>query len=321
MSVHSSKITVLVPAYECAANIQPHAISLSPLRQQGLKIFWIVTPSKDKTEKVVQEICSKYRDVFFEAPKGLYRSWNFGISKISTDFTYISTINDFPIQTNIFQLLENLNKNQSDICFSPPAPLCIDGTRNLFVRRWPVYKYKSFLRSFSGKLLPKTSVIAMQVNSNLSCLVGSWASVLARTSVLQRFPFPENSGHHADSIWFYNHLLDINLSFEKTPVAFFDPLSSSKKVEFSDSELTYQYRRCVVKLFGEARKRRLKLSRSFKLFRHFYSLLSILNKKRGAHPKRFWWINPYLWVLRLRKNWAAYRLEIWHEHWKLYTKN
>ena len=286
------------------------------LRKAGVKILWAVTPSKDKTEKAVQDICAETGDSFLETPKGLYQSWNFAISRTFTEYVYFSTINDSPLDAAPLELCSFLEDLNGDLIFSPPHKFELDGSRNRLVKTWPVYTYLSHLKNFQHRFVPKQSLIAMQVNSGLSCLLGSWASVVAKTSFLRENPFPIEFGHHSDTLWFYRVLLDIKVLFYPEPIALFSSWSTHKKNVFSDSELLYQYKRCVTELFLESKKRSNRLKKSFGRFRAFYAILSILNKKRGPHPKRFWWLNMNLWILRFRRDWASYRLAHWHKHWE-----
>jgi hypothetical protein len=311
-----SQLTVVVPAFECSSDLRRHSNHLTELRKAGVKILWAVTPSKDKTEIHAQEICADSGDFFLEAPPGLYQSWNFAIAKVLTKYLYISTINDFPIGAKPLELCKILERWDADLVFSPPHKLDSRGSRNKLVLSWPVYRYLSFLKMFQFVPVPTTSLIAMQVNGGLSCLLGSWASIVTKTEFMRRNPFPINYGHHSDTLWFYNFLLDIKILFYPKPIARFAPWSTHKKNVFSDVELLHQYKRCVTGLFINSKKRGVHLKESFRRFRSFYAVLYILNKKRGPHPKRFWWTNIVFWNLRFRRDWAAHRLAAWHEHWR-----
>lgn len=311
-------LTVLVPGFNCAEYLDEHSEKLTSLRDRGAKIVWLITPGADGTEKKAQAIAARTGDDFLQTPKGLYEAWNFGVASVKTKFLYFSTINDFPIQSKALFLCEALELTGADICFSPPEKVCPKGLKNKLVLSWPVYLYKNFLKDFTYNCIPVPALIAMQVNSGLSCLLGSWASVVAKTSFMKQRPFPLNFGHHSDSLWFYQNLLDAKIVFYPNPVAFFAPWSSTKKKEFSDIELISQYRRCVTELFRKSRTRGKWLKKSFGRFRKFYALLYNLNKYRGPHPKRYWWVNPKNWYLRFWRDIAAFQLAAWHKHWKAF---
>ena len=314
--VDPCNLTVLIPGFECRPFLEKQSESLAILRKRGAKILWVITPSSDSTELKAREICTDTGDELHLAPKGLYQSWNYGITKTKTEFVYFSTINDFTIGDEVLRMCDALQFANADLCFSPPNPHNPDGSINKHVLSWPVHLHKSFLKGWCSNPFPTTTLIALQVNSGLSCLLGSWASVVSRTSFLRSKPFPTSFGHHSDTLWFYQNLLDVQLIYYPKPVAHFAPWSTFKKKEFSDIQLNYQYRQAVVRLFHRARKRNIWLKRSFDRFRKYYAIFYILNKNRGAHPKRFWWLKIRLWILRFKRGIAAFRLASWHKHWK-----
>lgn len=316
MKVDPTNLTILVPGFNCAEDLERHSERLAPLRKKGARIVWLITPGSDGTEKRAQAITTRTGDDFLQAPKGLYEAWNYGVASVKTKYLYFSTINDFPIQNKVLVLCDALELTGADICFSPPEKVCPKGLKNKLVLSWPAHRYESFLKDFTYNCIPVTALIAMQVNSGLSCLLGSWASIVVKTSFMKQRPFPLIFGHHSDTLWFYQNLLDIKIVFYPDAVAYFAPWASSKNKEFSDIELTFQYRRCVTELFYNSRKRGIWLKRSFGRFRKFYALHYTLNKFRGPHPKRYWWINPKSWYLRFWRDIAAFRLAAWHKHWK-----
>ena len=314
--IDPSNLTVLVPGFECRRFLQKQSESLATLRKLGAKILWVITPSSDSTELKAREICTDTGDEFHLAPKGLYQSWNYGITKTKTEFVYFSTINDFTIGDEVLRICDALESANADLCFSPPNPRNPDGSINKLVLSWPVHLHKSLLNGWCKKPLSTSTLIALQVNSGLSCLLGSWASVVARTSFLRSRPFPTFFGHHSDTLWFYQNLLEVQLIYYPKSIAYFASWSTSKKKQFSDNELSYQYRQAVVKLFNRARKRDIRLKRSFDAFRKYYAAFYLLNKNRGAHPKRFWWLQIKLWILRFKRGIAAFGLNSWQEHWR-----
>jgi len=319
--VDPCNLTVLIPGFECRPFLEKQSESLAILRKRGAKILWLITPSSDSSELKAREICTDTGDELHLAPKGLYQSWNYGITKTKTEFVYFSTINDFTLGDEVLRMCDALQFANADLCFSPPNPHNPDGSLNKLVRSWPVHTNKSLLERWCTKPLPTPLLIALQVNNGLSCLLGSWASIVCRTSVLRTKPFPTSFGHHSDTLWFYHNLLDLQLIYYPKPIAYFATWSTFKKKQFSDDELHYQYRQAVVKLFNSARRKDIVLKRSFDRFRKFYAALYMLNKNRGVHPKRFWWLQMKLWILRFKKSIAAFQLDSWQEHWKDQSPN
>jgi hypothetical protein len=103
--------------------------------------------------------------------------------------------------------------------------------------------------------------------------------------------------------------------FLKDPVSFFHfhPQPPGRKLKPELAVL--HYRQITIQLFRRARPRGRWLKDSFRIYRRYYSTLYILNKNRGPHPKRFWWLHPKNWVLRSKRNWRHFQLLKWCEKW------
>lgn len=310
-------ITILVPAYQCASQLADHSKTLQRYRKQGCPVLWVVSPSPDGSEKLAQTICQETGDAFLLSPPGLYESWNFGIARVETEFLAISTIGDSYLNDNLLAMAALLRNLHADLVFTPPSLEGLSEKQILAFRSWPVFGFAKQLDPFSGQICPIQLLIAAQVNGGLSCLLGSWASILSRTSALKPRPFPLHFGHYGDTAWFYQHLLDLRVVFLKDPVSLFHfhPQPSSRK---GNPELAVvHYRQLPIQLFRRARPRGRWLKESFRFYRKYYSTLYILNKNRGSHPKRFWWLIPKNWFLRLKRNRRHGQFLKWCEKWNL----
>lgn len=291
-------ITILVPAYQCAGQLAEHSRSLQKYRDLGCPVMWVVSPSPDGSEKVAEQICKQTGDRLLLSPPGLYESWNFGIARVKTDFFGISTIGDSYLNTGLLTMADLLRRTAGDLCFSPPFQNNADGTLNTGLKKWPVQQFQSRLDAYSGTFCPAPLLIFMQVNSGLSCVLGSWASILARTAVVQKHPFPVDYGHYGDTAWFFRHLVDLRIVFWREPVAYFQFHGQPESRASDGKKCEADFRRLALVLFRQARLRGVPLGDLFRRFARFYSALVLLNRTRGTHPKRFWWLNPYF--LRLR---------------------
>ena len=295
-------ITIIVPAYQCASQLADHSKTLQRYRKLGCSVLWVVSPSPDGSEKLAQEICQETGDKFLLSPPGLYESWNFGIARVDSEFLAFSTIGDFYLNDNLLAMAKLLKELSADVCFTPPS---LEGLAKKEIRgflSWPVFSFARQFEPFSGKNCPVQMLIAAQVGGGLSCLLGSWASNLARTAAMKLRPFPLNYGHYGDTAWFYQHLLDLHVAFLKDPVSLFHfhPQPSNQKV-IPDLAVLH-YRQLPIQLFRRARPRGLWLKDCFHFYRRYYSTLYILNKARGPHPKRFWWLQTKNWFLRMKRN-------------------
>ena len=117
----SRDITVLVPAYQCASQLADHSKTLQRYRKLGCSVLWVVSPSPDGSEKLAQTICQETGDAFLLSPPGLYESWNFGITRVSTEFLAVSTIGDFYLNDNLLAMAKLLKELSADVCFTPPS--------------------------------------------------------------------------------------------------------------------------------------------------------------------------------------------------------
>ena len=313
-------ITVLVPAYQCASQLADHSKTLQRYRKLGCSVIWVVSTSPDGSEKIAQIICQETGDAFLLSPPGLYESWNFGIARVETEFLAISTIGDSYLNDNLVAMAELLRNLHADLVFTPPSLEGLSKNQICGFSSWPVFTFARQLEPFSGKICPVQLLIAAQVSGGLSCLLGSWASNLARTAAMKPRPFPLNFGHYGDTAWFYQQMLDLRVAFLKDPVSLFHfhPQPSSRKG--SPKLAVLHYRELPIQLFRRARPRGQWLKDSFRFYRRYYSTLYLLNKTRGSHPKRFWWLHPKNWVLRLMRNWRHSQFLKWCDKWNITPK-
>jgi hypothetical protein len=315
-------ITVLVPAYQCASQLADHSKTLQRYRKLGCSVIWVVSTSPDGSEKIAQIICQETGDAFLLSPPGLYESWNFGIARVETEFLAISTIGDSYLNDNLVAMAELLRNLHADLVFSPPSLEGLSEKQICGFSSWPVFTFARQLEPFSGKICPVQLLIAAQVSGGLSCLLGSWASNLARTAAMKPRPFPLDFGHYGDTAWFYQQMLDLRVAFLKDPVSLFHfhPQPSSRKGNVNPKLAALHYRELPIQLYRRARPRGLWLKDCFRFYRRYYSTLYILNKTRGPHPKRFWWLHPKNWVLRLMRNWRHSQLLKWCDKWNMTPK-
>ena len=294
----SRNITIMVPAFECVAYLKEHSFSLRNYRNLGCQVLWVASPSPDGTDKVAQQICNETGDQFLLSPPGLYESWNFGIARVKTEFVAISTISDTYINEDLFILEDLLNTLSADICFTPPAVIKLSHKEISELNTWPIFRFADYFAPFSNKICPQDLLTAVQLSSGLSCVLGSWASILARTSVLKSFPFPTNYSHYGDAAWFYKNLLSLKFVFKADPIARFrcHDKPSSRQL---DPHLAYlQCKELQKKLIQRAHNKGGIIEDFLYFYRSYRVVLHKLNKTRGRHPRRFWWINPKAWLLR-----------------------
>lgn len=291
-------ITIIVPVYECVAHLHKHSFSLRNYRNLGCQVVWVASPSPDGTDKFAQQICSETGDQFLLSPPGLYEAWNFGIARVKTEFVAISTISDAYINEDLFILEDLLRTLSADICFTPPALMGLTHKDIEELNTWPIFKFRSYFVPFSEKICPQDLLIATQLSSGLSCVLGSWASILARTAVLKDFPFPTAYNHYGDTAWFYKNILNMNFVFKAAPIAGFH-FHEKPDYRRSDPKLAYlHFKELEKNLIQQARRKGGIIGDFLYFYRSYRAALHKLDKTRGKHPRRFWWISPRAWLLR-----------------------
>jgi glycosyltransferase involved in cell wall biosynthesis len=285
-------ISVLVPAFNCADLLESHSESLGFLRRQNIPIIWVVSPSSDKSEVVAKRIADSVGDLFYCSPDGLYHSWNFGIDKVKTLFFCISTIGDYYINDGILKMLDLLVRNNADIT-----------SRSQSVKSWPVHRFRKKLARFSDSVIPTDFLVSLQFRSGLDNLLGSWASIVARTATMNKQPFPTDYGNYGDTAWSFLNLPHLRFVFHNDEVSRFRFHYTPNYFPNAQHQIHYRVlaRRMLhinaklasgVNSFSLAWKKHL-------VFRY------LLNKSRGIKPRRFWWLHIRNWRLRYLRDFYA----------------
>ena len=288
------KITCLVPVYECADRLADHLRTVRALEEICDAILWVVTPGVDDSVRMVQNELGARGGQYLEVPRGLYEAWNLGISQVTTEFIYISTVGDAVATDGLALLRACLQETGADVCFSPPfLPEEKKARRQL--RHWPVFRFRKELEAREGKILPPWMVAKLQALSGIHSLLGSCASCLFRTSFLQSHPFPAGYFHYGDSAWVYQNQAVARLVFLPQAVAKFSVHGpSGRTVEPRGVErLRWMViRRLALQSRGKAAAQAL---------RRMSACIRYLDANRGRRPARYWWLRPKLLAVRLQK--------------------
>jgi len=290
----SQRMTILVPAYQDVEALATHSKSLDFLRDLNVRIVWVVSTSLDRTEVIARRIADSTGDLFCLSAKGLYHSWNFGISRIETPFFAISTIGDTYINDGILKMLDLLIQHDADICFSPPQATTTSSPHS--VMSWPVHRYRKSLARFHQNIVPARLLVLLQLQSGLDSLVGSWASIVARSDTLRRYPFPLENGHHGDTAWCFQNLSRLRCVFYNQEVATFK--FRFTPTLFTSRQLFKQYRNLghqMLRMYTHTTSQTPGFSY---VWRKYFVFLHLLNKSRGKKPHRGWWLSWTNWKYR-----------------------
>lgn len=226
-------------------------------------------------------------------PQGLYQAWNSGIACVTTEFTYISTVGETIAPAGLVHLRDCLQQAGADVCFSPPfLPPEKKSRRQLLA--WPVFRFQEELRAHEGKILNPWTVAKMQALAGIHGLLGSCASCLFRTAVLQAHPFPTDFQHYGDSGWVYHNYHRARLVFTGNPVAGFTVHGpSGRRIQPRDLQTLRWKIAHALRQLPQGLPAARALQRMSACSRY-------LDSHRGRQPSRFWW---------LRKNWLAVRTQ------------
>ena len=296
------RLSILVPAYQCAERFPSHVDFLRKLRTHAAELIWAVTESPDGTQELARRAHAELGGKFLITPPGLYASWNAGIGEVTSEFLYISTVGETITTEGIGRMLSLLQEHRAQVCFSPPEILPADPKSLHSTRHWPVFRFAALLAAYEGRVVPVSTLAALQAVSGISGLLGSCASCLFATATLQNAPMPVDFLHYGDTAWFYFNLCQIRTVYHGRSCSTFHVHDfSRRKIRPSDLD------RCIDRLCIDYRQRQptSPLPALLKAFQHARAVTDHL---REPHPFRCWWLNPDAWYWRFRRDWLGRRI-------------
>ncbi len=294
------KITALIPIFECADRLPAHLTFLRVARPIFSDFVWVVTPGRDESQNLAQRA---YRDLggkYLEVPRGLYEAWNAGIQKVSSEFTYISTVGETALTSGLDRLRSALQTTGADVAFSPP--ILPHGSRDrIQLLRWPIFRFQMELQAREKQILSPFLIAKIQAVAGIFSLLGSCASCLFRTDYLQANPFPTDFFHYGDSAWVYQNYQKAKFVYLREPFASFSVHGpSGRSVGPRDVE---SLRRIILRDLKKKPENLLALRALCRLS----ACSRYLDAKRGRRPRRFWWFDPKLLRVRLERLIAEHR--------------
>ena len=222
-------VGVVLPIFNCADALKRHMTAMEDWLDLVQEIVVVDSHSEDGSLELIQERLKHPGLRIFQHPRGLYQSWNFGISQIASKYTYISTVGDLITREGIKHLAGTADRLKCDVIASVPSFVSPEA-KDLSSVRWQVHQMVANMQTPAPNVLPKTRVFVLAMDYALSCglqgILGSSASNLYRTEMLQRFPFPTDCGSPGDVVWGVRHAMDI--VFAVTPACFSEFLFHEK---------------------------------------------------------------------------------------------
>jgi len=295
-------ITVLIPVYECADRMDEHRKLMRKLAPLIGEMLWVATRSIDGSHELARQAAKETGGQYLEVPPGLYAAWNAGITKASRRYLYISTVGEEISVEGLSSMRSLMMQWEADICFSPPRIEPESAPALRATRHWPIFRFERNLRQYRNRVVPVPLLARLQVLSGISCLLGSCASCIFRTAVFHRNPFPVDYGHYGDTVWWHQNLVSAKTIYHSNVISSFHVHDFSQRtIRRQDLEqcleiLIFDYQNRFPNSYLPVWARQLQNSRDR------------LDNLRGAHPARFWWLDPRAWFWRTRRSWIQLKI-------------
>jgi glycosyltransferase involved in cell wall biosynthesis len=240
-------IGVLMPTLNCASLLPAHIESMRCWLDFVSEIVVVDSYSDDGSLELIQKLVRHPALRIIQHPRGLYQSWNFGISQITSKYTYVSTVGDSISRTgleHLFAVAENL---ECDGVISKPRSITNDDAPINDASSWPVHDVITSLNINKPTPVAALELFFFALLHVPNGILGSSAGNLYRTEILQRFPFPADFGITGDGAWALANLFDCR--FAVTPEIF----STFRHHPKAYSAKTYAVEDLSGKLFKSAR--------------------------------------------------------------------
>jgi len=212
MSTHEASIGVVLPTLNCVSLLPEHLASMQPWLDLVSQVIVVDSHSDDGTVEMIRERLSHPGLRILSHPRGLYQSWNFGLRQLHTKYVYISTVGDSITRFGLEHLREVAEQFQCDVVASEPRFLTGDG-KPLPHARWPIADVCSKLQLSEPTHIQgmKLFLLVLFYAKGGAAILGSSASNLYRTQLLQERPFPLDFGLAGDVAWAITHVFDYRL--------------------------------------------------------------------------------------------------------------
>ena len=207
MSANGS-IGVVVPTLNCVSLLPGHLESMQEWLDIVSEIVVVDSHSTDGTIELLRERLKHPALRILSHPRGLYQSWNFGLSQLRTEYAYISTVGDSITRAGLEHLRVVAERLRCDVVVSTPRLIANDGT---LLSDEPMDSARSTLQ-ITRPMYIEGMKLFMFVMLNISGnILGSSASNLYRTHLLQHHPFPTDFGAVGDRAWSAINAFDCRL--------------------------------------------------------------------------------------------------------------
>jgi glycosyltransferase involved in cell wall biosynthesis len=204
-------IGVVVPTRNSASLVPQHLDTMRPWLDQVQEVVVADSFSKDGTMDLLRGGLRHANVRFLEHPPGLYQSWNFGIAQLKAEYCYISTVGDGITRDGLQHLADVIDRLRCDVVISKPRFIDVNGATRPSPR-WPIDDLLTTLHVTEPKALEGMSLFLFTLLNYRDAILGSSASNVYRTRILQEHPFPTDYGTAGDCGWGLVNCLKIRLA-------------------------------------------------------------------------------------------------------------
>jgi hypothetical protein len=199
-------VTVIIPTLNCREKLARHLDAIGEWLSCVEEIIAVDSNSTDGTRELLEERLQRHGGQVISTGPGLYKAWNLAASKATQPYLYYSTICDIITRDGITELTHLMEENDLDVVISPPKIVGSDGVSEEKTK-WPIHYVLKYL-SFKNEVaildeLQKQYMVSAFLPAGI---IGSSASNLYRTEVIQKNPFPLDVGTVGDSLWALKNL-------------------------------------------------------------------------------------------------------------------
>jgi glycosyltransferase involved in cell wall biosynthesis len=175
------------------------------------EIVVVDSHSTDGTVALIRERLQHPALHILSHPRGLYQSWNFGLSQLQTKYAYISTVGDSITRAGLEHLHAVAEKFQCDVVVSKPRFINNEGATLSEAANWPIDDVLTTLQITEPTYLNAMKLFVFVMLNTTGAILGSSASNLYRTKLLQQRPFPTDFGTVGDGAWGVANVFDYRL--------------------------------------------------------------------------------------------------------------
>lgn len=197
-----NKLSMIIPVYNDEKNIEN---SINSLLKQTIQVDIIVVDdgSTDNTSNILNELKNKYNNIYYykKENNGIAETRNFGVDKVQTEYFGFLDSDDTCKEDMAEKMLNEIEKTNSDICFSNFTWVYPNGKTRLSVDTGYKTKREIMTKMFAT-LWNKIYKTSWFKNTNVifpSGLVYEDASVLYRL-----VPYMNNACYVNESFVLYN---------------------------------------------------------------------------------------------------------------------